>query len=166
MTSISQNATTYEATLSDNNIVVANLTPHDIVLFDSSDQPEHIPAFQKGGGARLNSSRSSLSFGVIKPGVAGVTWLSDFGGVQVLDPPKFTGVQWPDAFDPTVIDAIIVSMPVAQHLAQETAAGNHPGFMVLAPNTGPDPKSGAVRDSNGQIIGTRSLELYVKVLKP
>ena len=129
-----------------------NLTPHDIHVFDAKGRTTTIPAFSKGDGARMKTEEQQYRGLIAKT--------DTFDGIPVYTAQIFTKVQWPEGFDAKLAQSVIVSMPVGQYLAKEADAGRHPGFAVYGPNTGPDPTYGAVRE-NGQIIGTRSFELYV-----
>jgi len=125
MTNITNNTTK----AADSAVRLINLTPHEIVVFDSSDNVVlRIPP--SGQIARVATHEKVV--GSVN-GVPLVT--TEYGAVEGLPDPQ-----------PGTI--FIVSLLVLQAMAGKRKD-------IVAPNTAPTPL-GAVRDAQGRIIGVRS----------
>jgi len=112
------------------NVNLVNLTPHEIVVY-SSDTVLRIPP--SGRVARVATKE------VLVGSVNGVpVFKTEYGDIEGLPEPKENTVY-------------VVSLLVLQALRARGVERND----VVAPNSGPGPH-GAVRDSEGRIIGVRS----------
>lgn len=114
-----------------------NLTPHEIVVFESQDPNSRVKLrCPSVGSARLTSAVS--------------TFVHNIAGIPILKPPSYQGVT---GLPENIVGYIIVSMVVAEYLVRDHTW--HAG--ILVPATGPDH---VVRDANGRIIGTTAFYCY------
>ena len=120
---------------------IVNLTPHDIHIFDEYDAL--VKTFPKSGKvARMKSDTPQTMVGHI------------CGIVPVYSPQSFDGVEWPDIDNDTT--GVIVSLPVGEYCGRyrEYFSTVYGGINIFGPD------SGVVKDTYGQIAGTKRLVKY------
>ena len=131
---------------------VLNLTPHAVHVFYPSGA---IVTISSSGELRLLArARSSVP---ISPLHYVDVAANEEAGIPLIEAQVFTGL---DTSSPGYAlladlkggDAVIVSMPVAHHLATLK-----PAYRVLSPGTG---SGTVVRDQEGKILGVRALEIH------
>jgi hypothetical protein len=113
------------------NVNLVNLTPHEIVVYLDSGNVLKIPP----SGLVVRVTARETQVGIVN-GIP--VFKTEYGEIQGLPEPKENTIY-------------IVSLLVLQALRARGVERSD----VVAPNTGPGPH-GAVRDSEGRIIGVRS----------
>ena len=142
--------------MSDDKPRIMNLTPHDIVVFTSDrlqeqksgpweflrgEEMRELARFPKSGEvARMDSKEQD----VVSCQNIGVPLVEAQEFVDCLLPPNLGEND----------THLIVSMPVGEFFR---ARGGHEKYTLIGPDTSP---AGAVRNSDGQIIGTTRMVLY------
>jgi hypothetical protein len=127
-----------------------NFTPHDVSVFLLEDRV----VFPTVGVCRALSRQSCAR--LIDP-QDGSEWhhgnwaTKKFGGLVVMRPPEFHGVEWTPS-TPAMDAEVLVSIVAAPVVAEE-----RPDLTVYVPDTGPD---SAVRNEAGLIEGVRRLILW------
>lgn len=118
-----------------------NLTPHEIVVFESQDPNSHVKLrCPSVGSVRLTPADVT-------------TRVRQMLGVPILDPPSYNGISGLPPREFPLSGIIIVSTVVAEYLVKDNSW--YAGIMV--PATGPDH---VVRDTEGKIIGTTAFYCY------
>jgi len=118
---------------------IVNCTPHDVIVYSNGVEVMRFPKSQHCIRLVALPPRVIRMFG------------NSLGTGWVVEPPIYTHME---GAPKDTTKAILVSMPVGQ----EIAAGriNWDAY-VFGPDSSPD---GAVRDDNGNIVGTKGLIQY------
>lgn len=126
---------------------IVNLTPHDVVVYDTNGETVLHVFRASGEVARVNSAPQRHLKNIVS-------------GVPVFEAQRFTDVQWPKwlfcADRSNEIEGVLVSMPVGQQCASNTDIFSL-SFSVYGPDTSPE---GVMRDASGRILGTKRLVQY------
>ena len=124
---------------------IINLTPHDVVVYDSKGETVLHVFRACGDVARVNSAPQHYVKTIVS-------------SVPVFEAQTFTDIQWPKSVlsdQQNELEGVLVSMPVGQQCANNS--DESVSFSVYGPDTSPE---GVVRNESGQIIGTKRLVQY------